>query len=259
MPKPLLHRYPTPQGITAFSTTRHGGVGSGTYGEFNITDYCGDAPQAVAANLLALAEALQLPPARIVLPHQTHGTVVRQVAEDFFALSPTTRTMLLEGVDALITAEPQVCIGVSTADCIPVLLYHPHRRVAAAIHAGWRGTLQLICQQTIAQLHAAFHIDPTELHAIIGPGISVDHFEVGQEVYDQFANAGFDLTETAVWHDKWHLDLPGINRQQLIEAGIAAAHIQASGICTFAHPDDYFSARRLGIASGRIFTAIVMS
>lgn len=167
--------------------------------------------------------------------------------------------MLLEGVDALITAEPQVCIGVSTADCIPVLLYHPHRRVAAAIHAGWRGTLQRICQQTIAQLHAAFHIDPTELHAIIGPGISVDHFEVGQEVYEQFANAGFDLTETAVWHDKWHLDLPGINRQQLIEAGIAAAHIQASGICTFAHPDDYFSARRLGIASGRIFTAIVMS
>ena len=78
------------------------------------------------------------------------------------------------------------------------------------------------------------------------------------EVYDQFVQAGFDLTETAEWHTKWHLDLPGINIRELIGCGVAPEHIHHAGICTFDHADDYFSARRLGIDSGRIYTGILM-
>ena len=100
--------------------------------------------------------------------------------------------------------------------------------------------------------------DPARLQAVVGPGISVTRFEVGQEVYDQFAQAGFDLSDTAVKYDKWHLDLSRINTHQLTEAGVPAGQISQAGICTYDHADDYFSARRLGVASGRIYTGIVL-
>lgn len=106
------------------------------------------------------------------------------------------------------------------------------------------------------QLHYGTH--PDRLRAVVGPGISLANFEVGQEVYDQFLQAGFDLTETAEWHAKWHLDLPGINIRELIGCGVPPEHIHHAGICTFDHADDYFSARRLGIDSGRIYTGILM-
>ena len=156
------------------------------------------------------------------------------------------------------TSMTGVCIGVSTADCIPVLLYDPVARATAAIHAGWRGTLQRICQRAVMAMQLHYGTTPDRLRAVVGPGISLANFEVGQEVYDQFLLAGFDLTETAEWHTKWHLDLPGINIRELIGCGVAPEHIHHAGICTFDHADDYFSARRLGIDSGRIYTGILM-
>ena len=131
-------------------------------------------------------------------------------------------------------------------------------RATAAIHAGWRGTLQRICQRAVMAMQLHYGTTPDRLRAVVGPGISLANFEVGQEVYDQFVQAGFDLTETAEWHTKWHLDLPGINIRELIGCGVAPEHIHHAGICTFDHADDYFSARRLGIDSGRIYTGILM-
>ena len=77
----------------------------------------------------------------------------------------------------------------STADCIPIILYDAEHRATAAIHAGWRGTVKRIAQNTIAQMRTAFGTNPQSLRAIIGPGISLHNFEVGNEVYEAFANA----------------------------------------------------------------------
>ena len=260
MANPVLLTYPTASPkVKAFSTTRCGGVSEGEYGSFNINPFCGDAPQAVQHNTEALTTALQICPQHLILPHQVHGIEVRQVAEDFFGLSPYTQQLLLDGVDAVITSVKRVCIGVSTADCIPVLLYEPKRMVAGAVHAGWRGTLQRITQKTITEMRAAFHIDIAALHAIIGPGISTTHFEVGQEVYDQVVEAGFDLTDTAEWKEKWHINLVEMNRKQLVEAGIPATQIHCANRCTYDEADMFFSARRQGTASGRIYTGILLN
>ena len=97
---------------------------------------------------------------------------------------------------------------------------------------------------------------PQQLVAQIGPGIHLDSFEVGDEVYDAFAQAGFDMESISKKYDKWHIDLPECNRLQLIAAGLLPQSIQVSPVCTFQQAADYFSARRLGINSGRIFTAI---
>ena len=119
----MLTYFDFPDNVVAFSTTRHGGCSVGNYGSFNINPYCGDSAEAVAANKKELCGLLGVDEERLVLPHQTHQTQVRQIAEDFFSLSDATRTMLLEGVDALMTNVKGICIGVSTADCIPIIIY----------------------------------------------------------------------------------------------------------------------------------------
>lgn len=255
---PLLHYYDLGTEVVAFSTTRHGGVSHDAYGSFNINRFCGDDAQCVSVNQHLLASTLGIEPERIVMPHQVHGIEVRAVAPELFAMSDGVRNHILDGVDAVMTSMKGVCIGVSTADCIPVLVYDAEAQVAAAIHAGWRGTLQRICQKTINDMRLQYGCLPQRLQVVIGPGISLANFEVGDEVYQQFVDAGFDLTHTAEWRGKWHLDLPQINHNQLVEAGIDEAHIQYADICTYDHVDDYFSARRLGIESGRIYTAIML-
>lgn len=255
---PEIVRYPMASGVTAFSTTRIGGVGTGNYASFNINPYCGDSADAVAINRTALCALLGVDGDRLLLPHQTHGVEVRQIADDFFALPPAVQAMLLDGVDALMTNVPKVCIGVSTADCIPLLLLDTEHKACCAIHSGWRGTVVRIAQKTLATMRAAYGTKSDSLLAVIGPGISAQHFEVGDEVYEQFASAGFNMPAISHREDKWHIDLMECCRQQLVEAGVKPEAIQATGECTYANADKYFSARRMGAESGRIYTGIML-
>ena len=254
---PLLD-YDLGTGATAFTTTRAGGCSRGAYAGFNINPYCGDDPAAVAYNLRLLAARLGIEPGAVVMPHQTHGTEVRLVARELLALPEASRRMVLEGVDALMTAEPGICIGVSTADCLPVLLYDAEHRACCAVHAGWRGTAARIAQRAVAAMAAAFGTRPAALAAAIGPGISAAAFEVGDEVYEAFASAGFRMDSIAQRREKWHIDLAECNRLQLVEVGVGAGSVLVSGLCTYSHADELFSARRLGAASGRLFSGIMI-
>lgn len=258
MRKPLLHYYKIGERVTAFSTTRHGGVSTGAYGTFNINSYCGDSPEHVEANLLALADELHIAPDHIILPHQVHGVQCRHIDSDFFSRSIAERKQLTEQTDCVMTDCKGVCIGVSTADCIPILLYDAAHHAAAAIHAGWRGTLQRIAYKAALEMQRHYGSAPNQLLAVIGPGISLRNFEVGQEVYDQFLQQGNDMSRIAERYAKWHINLPLCNELQLIEAGVPKDHITQSGICTYERVSDFFSARRLGINSGRVYTAILL-
>lgn len=250
--QPVLHFYDFGEGVTAFSTTRQGGFSEGSYGEFNINRYCGDSVEAIGRNRAQLCQLLGIADKRLLMPHQVHETKIVAVDE-------SSREAELEGVDALMTNVPELCIGVSTADCIPVLLYDKAHRAASAIHAGWRGTVKRIVEKTVAQMAAVYGSRPADIVAQIGPGIHIESFEVGDEVYDVFAVAGFAMEAISRrYGEKWHIDLPECNRQQLLAAGIPATQISVSPICTYQHPTLYFSARRLGINSGRIFTGIVV-
>lgn len=286
----MIKKYTVADDVVAFSTTRKGGVSTGNYGEFNINEYCGDEPANIAENKRRLAAELGLHDGedilgveRIVMPHQVHGVEVRQIAPEFLTLPLHVRKMILEGVDAVITSVKEICIGVSTADCIPVLLYDEVHQAVAAIHAGWRGTLERIVHKTIMEMKNAFGTNPHELKAVIGPGISLEHFEVGDEVYEAFEQAAFDMASIAeqrpnaaftcatqeererlasegnvVQPMKWHINLPLCNEQILRHVGVKEENIFQSGICTFAHSDEYFSARKLGTESGRIYTGIML-
>ena len=255
---PELHYYHLGDGVTAFSTTRQGGYSQGNYGQFNINCYCGDDKEAIQKNREALCQLLAIADDHLLMPHQVHLTKIAQIDDAFFALPADERHQALEGVDALMTNIEGVCIGVSTADCIPVLLYDPVQRAACAIHAGWRGTVKRITEQAVAQMTAVYGTHPADIIAQIGPGIHLDSFEVGDEVYEAFQQEGFPMQAISKKKEKWHIDLPECNRLQLIAKGIPADHIAVSSICTFQQADRFFSARRLGINSGRIFTSIIL-
>ena len=282
----MIKEYQVASGVMAFSTTRKGGVSQGNYGEFNINEYCGDFAEHVAENRKRLAAELGVTTDHIIMPHQVHGVEVRNIAGEFLTMPENIRKMVLEGVDAVMTDQKGVCIGVSTADCIPVLLYDEEHHAVAAIHAGaWQCRRQyrgLSAAYNIQEMAFTYHTDPKKLKAVIGPGISLDHFEVGDEVYEAFEQAAFPMEEIAeqrpnaafsvdpaererlaaegniVQPLKWHLNLPLCNRQILLHCGVAEENIQDCGICTFAHSDEYFSARKLGIESGRIYTGILL-
>lgn len=263
---PQLHFYNMAADIVAFSTTRQGGFSTGHYAAFNINRYCGDSEAHVAMNRRALCQQLAISDERLVMPHQTHETHVLRIDQTFFNMTAAERQVALEGIDALTTDMRCVCVGVSTADCIPVLLYDSEHHAVAAIHAGWRGTVQRIVMKAVETMTAQYGTRPEQLLAQIGPGISMQSFEVGDEVYETFRNAGFDMLPISRRYpvanspqtEKWHIDLPACNRLQLLEAGVVSAAVSVSPICTFVNPDTFFSARRLGIQSGRIFTAIML-
>lgn len=265
--QPKLDSYDLGRGVTAFSTTRHGGYSTGHYSAFNINCYCGDDEEHIRKNRELLCTLLGISDSHLVMPHQVHLTKVATIDETFLSLKTTERQEALEGVDALMTDMKGLCIGVSTADCIPVLLYDEAHHAVCAIHAGWRGTVKHIVKKAIASMQVAYGTLSQQLKAQIGPGIHLDSFEVGDEVYEAFANEGFEMPaisqlfpspSTSHQSPKWHIDLPECNRLQLIAAGVMPQNIMVSPVCTFQQADDYFSARRLGINSGRIFTGIII-
>lgn len=247
---PSLQYYHIAEGLTAFSSMRKGGYSTGRYGEFNINRYCGDSEEAIRRNREALCSLLGITDDHLLMPHQVHKAEIAVIGEQL--------DIDLEGYDALMTNVEEVCIGVSTADCIPVLLYDPRQRAVCAVHAGWRGTVMRIVEQSIARMTEVYGTNPADLIAQIGPGIHLESFEVGDEVYQAFEDAGFNMNSISKKYEKWHLDLPECNRLQLISAGVPESQVSVSPVCTYMQSDTYFSARRLGIESGRIFTGIIL-
>lgn len=255
---PKLHYYHIAEGVTAFSTTRHGGYSQGNYGELSVNLFCGDEPEAIAKNRRLLCKELAVAEDHLVMPHQVHDTGVSQIGKTFFLLSEDIRKQVLEGIDALITNIKYTCIGVSTADCIPIIIYDPEHHAAGVVHSGWRGTVANITGRVVTSMQMAYQSKPELLKAVIGPGISLKNFEVGDEVYEAFADAGYPMEQISQKQEKWHIDLFACCRLQLEATGIKTENIVESGICTYDNVEDFFSARKLGIASGRILTGIVL-
>lgn len=250
-------QYPFPEEITAFSTCRQGGCGTGTYASFNCTHYCGDNPEHVAANREKLCLDWDIAPDRLFIPRQVHDVQVALVDEEFLTLPAAEQAVRLEGVDALMSPLAGCCLAISTADCVPILLYDTRARIVAAVHAGWRGTVAGIAARVMERMKDCYGTQGKDVLAVIGPSISLQAFEVGDEVYDQFRAAGFPMEQIARREAKWHIDLWEANRLQLLDYGVPAGAIHTAGICTFTHSDRFFSARKLGIKSGRILTAIM--
>ncbi len=240
-----------------FVTTRTGGISNGEYASFNLGEYSGDTPENIGENRQILADMLNVGQGRIFLPHQTHEDNILIVDKAFLSLPEERQKENMQGVDALITSEKQACIAVSTADCVPVLVFDPVEKVLASVHAGWRGTLSRIVAKVIRRMESEYSCNPSNMFAGIAPSISQSCFEVGEDVAGIFRQQGFPMDKISVVNsrtDKTHIDLPLINKLQLMGSGIPPHQIELSGICTTCDEKRFFSARRQGICSGRMAT-----
>ena len=192
----------------------------------------------------------QQPEAEVWMPQQVHGARIYDLSAEAGAL-PEPLTI---EADAVVCNQPGQWIGVRTADCVPVLLYDAKRQIVAAVHAGWRGTVQHIVAQTIQYLKDKYHTQSYDLWAMIGPSISTDNFEVGPEVAEAFTQANrADCIRPGA---KPHIDLWQSNVMDLLEEGVELEQIDCSPICTYDHTDILYSARKEGIGTGRNITAI---
>lgn len=258
-----LIRYPilaAHSSITHFCTARIGGVSSGNYGTCNISPYSGDLPENQKRNLQLLCHEINIAPNQLVFPYQTHGNIVKVINDEFLQLSTNNRTEFLNGVDALITQLPAICIGVTTADCVPILIYDPVNKTIAAVHAGWRGTNSRIVQKTIQAMQALYGTHPENVLVSIGVSISPDAYNVGEDLLLEFENSGFP-TELifSKKEEILHLDLWKANKWLLTEMGVPASQIEIANICSYTNADIYFSARKLGLKSGRMLSAIMLN
>ena len=229
------------------------------YSQWNLCDYTGDDALRVLNARLTFCQQMGIDLDQLVMPLQSHTTHVAVIDQDFFDADIAQQEQLLNDIDALVTALPGICIGVNTADCVPIALADPTHGIIAIAHAGWRGTVGRIAQRTVETM-CRLGATPADIHATMGASICVDCFEVGDEVPQAFEQAGFDMTEIVrrnATTGKAHIDLWRANRQVLLAAGIPADHITLPTACSRCHSDRYFSARRLGIHSGRTFTAIM--
>ncbi len=240
-------------GIRHYVSGRDGGVSTGELGTFNLGLKAGDDPDHVRENRRRLAQALGVGVSRLVFPSQTHSTNVKRV-------SPETHAGELADTDALITNTPGLCINVMSADCVPVLLFDPVHLAVGAVHAGWRGTVGKILTHTVKAMQREFDTRTTDLVAGIGPSICAEVYEVGEEVLNAVENA-FGNTEGLIRNrtpeGKGFVDLWEANRRQLLWLGVPAASIEVSGICTFRHADQFFSARKSKNQAGRFAAGIV--
>ncbi len=262
-------------------STRAGGH-STAYGKLslNLGFTSTDNQAAVEKNRKAFAEALIGAPAKspltLVTMKQVHRDQIHVIPQ-----FPGVSKAPLTG-DGMVTNVPGLLLAIQTADCLPILLVDRKKKVVAAVHAGWRGSVQRIAQKTVGVMQSRFACDPGDILAAIGPGIHRCCYSVGVEVRDEFesqfeyARELFDevfdsdpvhlkypllfLTARAPGHSELgpqtHLDLMGANRRQLADAGIPAGNVAASPFCTACRTDILFSHRAERGNTGRMMAAI---
>lgn len=243
--------------ISYFTTTRENGFSQGNYASLNLSEFSGDDLDTVNKNRQILCDKLGVSPKMLYVPYQTHSDKIAVIDKEFLQLTEQDKLLKLNGVDAIVTNIPQICIGVTTADCVPILLYDPIQKVVAAVHAGWRGTVVRIVAKTAQLMMSNFGSNPHSIVAHIGPSIGAKAYEVGEEVAHQFRLAGLE-NALILTSEKPHIDLWKANRHSLIEVGLLPENISTANICTYTEHETYFSARRLGVESGRMVSGILM-
>ena len=234
----IIPDWPAPANVKTLQTTRLGGNSSAPYDSFNLGDHVGDAPLSVARNRMMLNTLL---PSEPVWLKQVHGTVVANA--DMASCLPQA--------DACIARHRAAVCVVMTADCLPVLLCDQQGSVVGAAHAGWKGLAAGVIEATVQAMDVA----PQNLMAWLGPAISQQAFEVGDEVRVLFVGADSQAAAAFIpgQYGKWLADIYVLARLRLNALGIT--QIYGGDFCTYSDRERFFSYRRDGV-TGRMGTFI---
>ena len=249
-------------GIDHFVSTRIGGLSPPPYESLNLGFHVGDTPETVLKNRERLAANIGIPLSDFTIAKQVHSGTVTIATDEMRGYGAADLDKAVEATDAMITDVPRLCLAVLAADCVLVLFFDPQKKVIAAVHAGWRGTVKLAAQRTAETLKQEFNCNPTELLVGIGPSIGPCHYEVGPEVISQVEDTfgstdGYINDETP--DGKGYFNLWEANKRQIMEAGIPARNIEVAQICTYCNAHLFFSERHQRGRTGRFGAGIMLS
>ena len=223
-------------------STKDGGV-SGDPFFMNLSIATKDSRENVEKNRELFFGQLGVSIDRVNFQKQVHSDISREIVKGGFA----------GDCDATFTNKTNVFLTVSVADCLPVFLYDPIKKVIGGIHAGWRGSANKIASKTINRLVKVYDVDPVNLVCFLGPCISQEFFEVGPEVGELFREK-IKIKKGG----KYHIDLKLENKLQLLESGVDENNIEISPHCTYKEEPVFHSYRRERDNSGRMFGVIGM-
>jgi YfiH family protein len=222
---------------------------------FSLALHTGETPEYIMQNRLLFKQELTSNDSlTFIVANQTHGEGIK-VIDKAISLGWNSHSEAIKDCDALITNLPNVVLTVLTADCVPILLYDPKQKVVATVHAGWRGSQAEIVKKTVQKMNARFHCNAIDIEAGIGPSIGKCCYEVNKDVAQYFLHIPNVCKEKK---DKYMLDLPTVNKLQLLDAGLKEKNIEMSNICTSCNVEDYFSYRKEKGCSGRFMSIIAL-
>jgi polyphenol oxidase len=233
---------------------RHEGVSEGPYSSLNISANEGDRAQRVSKNMEIIARSFDISLKRFFQVDQVHGDRILVVASGNAGVVPAGGLPF----DAIVTDRTGLAICVRTADCVPILLADPLRRVIGIVHAGWRGTALKVAVKTIDALTDRFACRREDILVALGPAIGACCYEVDRTVYDALGpdmDSAFSVRSKG---GRWMLDLSEANRLQILGSGVPARNISSARLCTSCRRDAFFSHRSESGLTGRQLSFIML-
>lgn len=240
-------------------STRLGGVSQNEFASMNLSFTRGDEEESVQENYRRIAKVMGCEPEDMVATYQTHTKNLRIVTKSDCG-NGVTKAKSFFDIDGLITNEPGVVILAYFADCVPIYLVDPVKKVIALCHSGWKGTVLGIAHEAIIKMNEEFDCSPGDIYAAIGPSICKECYEVSEDLLIEFKENYWDRFQdtqtllvsdskednTLFWNKgngKYHLDLWKANELILIKSGILPEHIETTNVCTCCNSELLFSHR----------------
>ncbi len=240
-------------GIVHGFYTRRGGVSPAPWASLNLGGTVGDVRENIVENRRRIFESVGRPVESIFDVWQVHSADV--------ICSSIPRPLDSDPVkaDVILTDRPEITLFMRFADCVPIFLHDPVKKVIGIVHAGWQGTVKKACKAAVEAMQDRYQSNPADILAGIGPSIGPHHYQVGPDVIQQVQDAfGVDASGLLDGSNgNTHLDLWEANRLVLAQSGVR--NIQVAGVCTACHIEDWYSHREEHGKAGRFGALIAMS
>ena len=218
---------------------------------FSLALHTGEEEKKIIQNRNILNE--HFPNKHFIVANQTHSDNIVVITKPKNSWLTKRENHAIEDCDALITNQKNIMLTIMTADCVPILLFDTKQKVIAVIHAGWKGTEQKITLKTVKKMRQIFNSDPKDIIAGVAPSIGKCCYEVDWNVAKNFQNIENSYDNKG---EKQMLDLPYINKIQLLHAGLKKENIEMSNVCTACEVESYFSYRKEQGCSGRFMSIL---